>query len=238
MSVAYAIRSRVRGARRIVRERRYATMTNAQIFADIYRNNLWGGTTGEFYSGSGSTSEQSEDFSRTAKTLITDRGIASVVDVGCGDFRVGRAIVESGVSYLGIDVVPELIAYNNEHHAGPNVSFRHLDITVERPPRAGLAIIRQVFQHLSNDAICAALKSLTHIPLWLVAEHFPNPDRYVGPNLDKPTGDGVRALRASAVSLADPPFDLPRVELLTRTVLPAQNGSPQEEIRIFLVDNS
>lgn len=232
-----ALRHTVRQARRFVRQRRYAGMTNAEIFSDIYRNNLWGGRPGEFYSGSGSTAAQAEDFCAAARRVITENGITTVLDVGCGDFRVGSRIAGPEVSYLGIDVVTDLIAHNNATHAAPRVAFRQLDITTTEAPPAELALIRQVFQHLSNEQIRSALQSLRNIPLWLVAEHFPSAQRFTTPNVDKKTGDDVRALRGSAVSLADPPFNLKGVHLVETTQIPSPDGAASEEIRIFLVEN-
>jgi 2-polyprenyl-3-methyl-5-hydroxy-6-metoxy-1,4-benzoquinol methylase len=54
-----------------------------------------------------------------SRTLVTDRAIIdavrsraprSVLDLGCGEGWLGRALAASGIEVLGIDVVPELIA--------------------------------------------------------------------------------------------------------------------------------
>ena len=54
-----------------------------------------------------------------SRELITDRAIVdavlsrsprSVLDIGCGEGWLGRALAEHGVQLLGIDVVPSLIA--------------------------------------------------------------------------------------------------------------------------------
>src|SRR4051812_35693976 len=60
----------------------------SEIFGEIYQHNWWGGRAGEFYSGDGSDAEASAAFVRTVGDYIESHSIRSVVDLGCGDFRV------------------------------------------------------------------------------------------------------------------------------------------------------
>lgn len=65
-----------------------------------------------------------------SRTLVTDRAIVdavrsraprSVLDIGCGEGWLGRALAASGINVLGIDVVPGLIA---QARAGGGGEFR------------------------------------------------------------------------------------------------------------------
>jgi len=48
-------------------------------------------------------------------SFVAERRITSIVDLGCGDFRVSRRLCAvTGAHYTGLDVVPDLIAYNTE----------------------------------------------------------------------------------------------------------------------------
>src|SRR4051794_5630444 len=78
-----------------------------EIFSEIYLKNWWGGQPGELYSGDGSGVEVSASFVHTVREYIETHAIRSVIDLGCGDFRVGAQLLRPGLSYTGIDVVPE-----------------------------------------------------------------------------------------------------------------------------------
>jgi predicted TPR repeat methyltransferase len=58
---------------------------------------------------------------------MTERNVRSVVDLGCGDFRVGRLIAASGVSYTGVDVVEPLIAEDARRDGSPTVRFQRIE---------------------------------------------------------------------------------------------------------------
>jgi hypothetical protein len=109
--------------------------------------------------------------------------------------------------YVGCDVVPDLIAEHRRRYAGSKVEFVWLDIIEDELPFGDVATVRQVFQHLSNDQISAALPKLARYKHLIVTEHVPRgPFR---PNVDKPMGPGTRLAEASGVVLGASPFELP-----------------------------
>lgn len=70
-------------------------MATEDVFTDIYSNNRWGGTSGSFFSGAGSHEATIvEPYLAGVKRELERIGAASltVVDLGCGDFSVGRRI--------------------------------------------------------------------------------------------------------------------------------------------------
>jgi hypothetical protein len=87
------------------------------------------------------------------------------------------------------------------------VQFACLDFLEDELPLGDVATLRQVFQHLSNDQISAALPKLARYKHLIVTEHVPRgPFR---PNVDKPMGPGTRLAEASGVVLGASPFELP-----------------------------
>ena len=74
-------------------------------------------------------------------------------------------------------------------------------------PDAELCLVRQVFQHLSNDQIRSIIDKLRKYKYVIVTEHYPAPDRLRVPNLDKPHGADIRLYDSSAVYLDQPPFN-------------------------------
>src|SRR5690349_14301998 len=63
------------------------------IFSEIYRAKLWGGDRQDFFSGYGSHDQRAVDMyvDAVAKFLAAIPG-AKTVDLGCGDFNVGKRI--------------------------------------------------------------------------------------------------------------------------------------------------
>jgi SAM-dependent methyltransferase len=142
-----------------------------------------------------------------------------VVDLGCGDFSVGHALVEQAphISYVGCDIVPDLIAHHAKQHAGDRVQFQEIDIVADALPQGDVCLIRQVLQHLSNDDIKQLLAKLKQYPVVFVSESQPRIIK--GPvNPDKPVGSGVRfdwrVGVGRGVELDQPPFGLVTREIL------------------------
>src|SRR5689334_14063560 len=67
------------------------------VFSEIYRRNMWGGQAGVFYSGPGSDPVVSRPYIEAVSDYIRASGIKSVVDIGCGDFRVGEQLLQLGI---------------------------------------------------------------------------------------------------------------------------------------------
>jgi hypothetical protein len=186
------------------------TRTPREVFGAIYARGLWGRSDEDLSSGGGSrdgyVGPYAEFVARTVEALGLPR--VALVDLGCGDFQVGRHLVGPGIDYLGVDVVPDLIQRNRERFGAPNVRFECLDVTADPLPPGDLCLVRQVLQHLSNRQIQCVLEKLARYPLVLVTEHQPTERAGVVPNLDKIHGFDTRLAQRSGVYLEEPPFCL------------------------------
>jgi SAM-dependent methyltransferase len=209
----------------------------AEIFAEIYQGNRWGGEHGSFNSGSGSTDEHARQYARAVNCFIAEQGIRRVVDLGCGDFRVGALLLESGIDYVGVDVVESLVQENTRRFGSERVKFQCLDIITDRLPRGELCLIRQVLQHLSNEQIARILANTAQYPFVLVTEHYPAAHALREKNRDKPPGEDVRIYDGSAVYLDAPPFDRAGAELLLDVDAGDHLMHPGERLRTYLVRN-
>jgi SAM-dependent methyltransferase len=197
--------------------------SNSEVFSEIYRRNRWGGNS-EFFSGQGSRLQSivGPYVAAIASELTTRYPGSSVVDLGCGDFEVGRQLLPYCASYCGVDVVPDLIAELRERHASPRVTFRLADITEEDMPQGDICLIRQVFQHLSNQEIAAVLGRLGAFRAVYVTEQVPIAEHLAQPNLDKTHGPDMRLWRDSGIYLDQAPFDLPSEALTAILEVPGQ----------------
>jgi hypothetical protein len=200
------------GYRRAKLSRRNQRLTTEEVFTDIYSNNRWGGRSGTFCSGDGSH-EMAIVSPYVAKiTAELDRiGAASmtVIDLGCGDYSVGRQLSPACGWYIGVDIVKPLVAHNQAAFGSRSVSFQHADIIKDALPEGDICFVRQVLQHLSNDQIAAVVPKLDKFRWCFVTEHHPSPGRLLQPNYDKPHGDSIRISRGSGVFLEEPPFNIP-----------------------------
>ena len=178
----------------------------AEIFTEIYRRNRWGGEQGTYHSGSGSTNDHAWAYARVINAFIEQHGVRHVVDLGCGDCRVGSLLAGSGVMYTGIDIVACLIDDNRRNYASERVRFECLNVIEDDLPSGDLCLIRQLFQHLSNDQIGKVLEKVESYRYVIVTEHYPAPGALREKNLDKPCGEDVRIYDGSAVFLDAPPF--------------------------------
>jgi SAM-dependent methyltransferase len=185
--------------------RTYKRLSVAETFQNIYRAKAWGDNGAPFCSGSGSRGPVSQQYCAFIVKFIRDHQIQSIVDLGCGDFAIGKQIVEaSGARYIGVDVVPELIEHHKDTVHDPRVSFRCADITNDLPPAADLCLVRQVLQHLSNDEITKVLANLRNFSRVLISEDVPSHPKSF--NRDKPHGPDVRSYYGSGVYVESPPF--------------------------------
>lgn len=199
-------------------ERRDRRRSPEEVFTEIYATNRWGGAPGELNSGAGS------DDAITAPyvAMLRDRADADrfserrLVDLGCGDFRVGAQLQTLCGHYTGVDIVKRVVERNTALYGGPKTNFVHLNIIDDPLPDGDICTIRQVLQHLSNAQIATVLAKLRKYEAVFITEHYPTSDVGVIPNVDKTHGGGIRLFRNSGVYLTEPPFSLPRhaLELL------------------------
>ena len=150
----------------------------------VYDLNLWGANKTKFYSGEGSHhSNYVEPYITVISSFLSSFSIPPVVcDLGCGDFNIGRQLVKYSSNYIGVDIVNDLILQNKKIFTQKKLEFRCLDIANDPIPAGDCAIIRQVFQHLSNDEVQQILNKLYQFKFVIITEHIPK-HNFI-PNID------------------------------------------------------
>lgn len=185
-----------------------------QVFNDIYAKGTWRpqGSSELYHSGPGSVAEVTSGYEQfVASILNSDSTIRTLVDIGCGDFQVSQRILSrlnSPVCYVGCDIASVLVEHNQKRHGVEGrISFRSLNVATDELPAGDIVTVREVFQHLSNDTILAALANLRHnFRRAVVTEAVPRSPR--APNLDIVSGYRTRDGLNSGIYLELAPFNL------------------------------
>jgi hypothetical protein len=138
-----AVLSAYRNAKALYRRLRRRT-----VFEQIYRENLWG--DGESRSGTGSGITATEKIRHGLLDAIQRLDVQSMIDAPCGDFYwVSTLNLEQHLrSYIGFDIVPDVISRNKNRWAGENISFELADLVKSVPPMADLILCRHLLIHL------------------------------------------------------------------------------------------
>ncbi len=211
-------------------QQKFAEKSVAETFSEIYKNNVWGGKSGEFFSGDGSRGKYAKVYAEAVKKFIAENDIKKVVDLGCGDFQVASMFVSEDIYYTGCDVVPNLIEHLNKTYGSEKREFRRVNIVEDELPTGDLCLIRQVLQHLSNHEIVKILDNCKNFKYLIITEHYPNPNVELVPNLDIPHGPDMRLHYDSAVVPDKPPFNVKNVKLLVET-----EADDDTRIKTFLI---
>ena len=167
-------------------------------FRRIYRHNHWSG--GESVSGEGASQQQTTALETALPALLQAYEVDVLLDLPCGDFRWMQRVDLPVRTYVGGDIVPELIAANRERHAAAHRRFVTLDLTQDALPDADLLLCRDGLVHLSFADIFRAFRNIRSSSIrYLLATTFPACTQ----NEDITTGDW-RVLNLEAA-----PFHLP-----------------------------
>jgi hypothetical protein len=163
------------------------------IFLAIYESNLWGSP--ESRSGPGSTLARAADFLPDLATLLQTLKTRILVDAPCGDFNWAGALATVVDSYIGIDVMRQIVARNQRLAGNSNAVFLHGDLTSDPVPTADVILCRDGLVHFSLSDIRRSLHNFKqsrsrYLLTTTFVEHGDNPDITTGEwrplNLERP----------------------------------------------------
>jgi hypothetical protein len=172
------------------------------VFASIWRNNYWGSV--ESLSGPGSTLEQTANLRQKMPIMFDGMDIKSVFDAPCGDMHWMQYVLrDAKFTYLGGDIVGDLIRVNKSKFASAKVDFIKFDMTADFFPTADVWLCRAVFFHLSNRDIYLALEQFVASNIkYILTTNCVTNEQHV--NSDIATGDW------RSLNLNLPPFNFPK----------------------------
>jgi SAM-dependent methyltransferase len=142
-----------------------------QRFTEAFDHGIW--NDNESVSGPGSTLRYTSDLRATLPGLIRALGCKSMLDAPCGDFNWMKEVDLSGIDYMGVDIVPALIA--NHQAKYQQHRFAVQDITKDALPKVDFVLCRDVLFHLSNSNIVRVLENFVQSGSeWLATSHYFN----------------------------------------------------------------
>jgi len=192
--------------------------SNAEVFDGIYKHHRWGtnpDAADGISSGSGSFAQNTQPYEDLIRVYISNHGIRTIADIGCGDFQVSKRILDSlpaPLDYTGLDVSQVVVDRNNSLFANERTRFVQHDAARENVPPADLVLIREVMQHLPNADIKKMLANLD--PASHVLATNTVAIRATRINIDLPAGSASRAGLGSGLTLDQLPFHCKVEELL------------------------
>lgn len=194
-------------------------------FERHYRMNLWRG--GESRSGPGSSLHETAAVREALPGLVERLGVRSLLDIPCGDLYWMKELQLDLDSYIGADVVSEIVDENKARFASERRTFVRLDLLTDTLPAADLVLCRDCLDHLSTADARAALENLVRSgSTYLLATTYR--ERQTNPDIR--TGDW------RPVNLEAHPFGLPApIELIDeRSQKP---GYPDKSLGLWRIDD-
>lgn len=193
-------------------DHKYKGVNTQDVFEKIYKEGIWGkNDKGESTSGPGSHEiEIVKPYINAASELFKKLKISKVVDLGCGDFNIGKKLVAYCDHYVACDISKVILERNKKKFKLDNLNFLHLNLSKDVLPEGDLATVRQVLQHLSNSEIKSFVEKINKkspYKFLLITEQLPLKKSFI-PNLDKPSGPKIRLGIDSGIILDQHPFNL------------------------------
>lgn len=180
------------------------------IFSEIYRAGDWGKDEwGYGISGPGSTLQEGRPFIEFLQNFLEEHEIHSIVDIGCGDWMLAKEIDWGQRTYIGIDVVEEIIKRDQKKYGSESIKFLKRDVALEPIPVGDLLICKDVLMHLSFSDIFNVLSKINNYKYCILVHDVDY--TAAEKNIDIESG-GYRNL-----DITQPPFKLKAHKVATYT---------------------
>ena len=190
--------------------------TPKNIFTEYYSR---GGWHTDSPSGIGSTPGQTRVLRTELPHILSKYQIRTVLDIPCGDFQWMNLVQLKLDSYVGADIVEELIRHNREQFGDTGTyprSFRQLDLITDPLPQADMVMCRDCLIHFSHNAAMRALANIKASGCRLL---------FSTTYTDRRWNDSIATGQFYPINLQAPPFRLPRPILLLNENCTIEHGA-------------
>jgi SAM-dependent methyltransferase len=129
-------------------------MSRSEKFDKIYNESHWG-----YKSGPGSDPDFAKPWIDIVNSFLEKNDVSTVIDVGCGDWRIGKHLNLEGKDYTGVEVSTVMFS-ETVLNSADNIKFINGDFQTLDIHHADLIIIKDVLQHLSNSSIYTMINKI------------------------------------------------------------------------------
>jgi hypothetical protein len=159
------------------RRAEFENLDLAKRFERIHETNLWGADTS--VSGVGSELDATAAIRERLPGLLKELGVRSLLDAPCGDYRWMASLDLDLDRYVGMDIVPSIVAALQQRYQGDaRRGFVLADMTRDALPRCDLILSRDCLVHFSFATLGSALRNLKASgATWLLTTTFPELER-------------------------------------------------------------
>ena len=187
--------------------------SSKSIFNIVYKDSIWGKSKHGIGSSGGGSHDLNiiSPYIKIINELLDKLNCKTIVDLGCGDFNIGKNFLNKCSYYIACDVSKLIIDFNKKKNLGKKVEFRELDICKNKLPNGDIAFVRQVLQHLPNSNIKKFVYNLnTFKPFkYLVVTEEMNYSKSKDPNIERTSTSVMNyVFKGSGVEIHKEPFCL------------------------------
>jgi glycosyltransferase involved in cell wall biosynthesis len=127
-------------------ERLKRQYSRKSTFSTIYQQHKW--LSKESASGHGSDLSRTAIIRRELPSLVERWNVKSFLDAPCGDFNWMKTVYLPVDKYVGLDIVPDIIATNTELYGSDQREFVTGDIVRDELPKVDMILCRDCLNHL------------------------------------------------------------------------------------------
>lgn len=138
-----------------------------KMFESTYTNFGWHMGHGESRSGTGSSLEYSENFSKNLVNFIRKNNVKSIFDCSCGDWNWMQHISHNFEYYIGNDASESAVKINSEKFENEKIKFVCNDAVSQMKTytdkKFDLVVCRHTLEHLPTEYNFLLLKEMKRI---------------------------------------------------------------------------
>ncbi|MEM9343672.1 MAG: class I SAM-dependent methyltransferase [Pseudomonadota bacterium] len=149
------------------------------------------------------------DLVRGLRTLLRDRQIRSILDIGCGDMGWWPHVLgDADIRFYGVDISMPLIRANaNRFRQRKEWTFHAADARTQEFPTVDLIVCRHVLNHLWSVDAVAVRRNITRNAQLVALTHDPTLRSNKGDGMRNALApDAPRATTFTALNMRRPPF--------------------------------